>query len=136
MGIRLPCRDDDAFSLRHCLERPPSELRGNYPYNTDEQGPSLERTTEVGKYAVNAWGLYDMHGNVGQWCADYYDGEYYANSDIKDPFNSLYSHPGRRVLRGGSWSYVATTCRAAYRNRFAPEVRNTYFGFRVCLPLD
>jgi formylglycine-generating enzyme required for sulfatase activity len=109
---------------------------GNHPYGTIDQGPFKERTTKVGDYGTNPWGLCDMHGNVWQWCADYYDAKYYANSPMKDPFNSKKPASDRRVLRGGSWYFSPALCRAAFRFRFAPDYRFNYIGFRVCLPLD
>jgi uncharacterized protein (TIGR02996 family) len=109
---------------------------GNYPYNTDAKGPYLERTTAVGSYAANAWGLHDMHGNVWQWCEDDYVPTYYANSPIKDPLNVNKPRLARRVLRGGSWYLNPTYCRAARRLGYAPEDRRDNSGFRVCLSLD
>jgi formylglycine-generating enzyme len=93
-------------------------------------------TAPVGHYKPNGFGLYDMHGNVWQWCADYYDTQYYAHSPIKDPFNSKIPDSARRVLRGGSWCLNPTYCRAANRGRCAPDYRSDSDGFRVCLSLD
>jgi formylglycine-generating enzyme required for sulfatase activity len=92
------------------------------------------RIHEVGTRKPNPWGLYDMHGNVGQWCADYYDGKYYQNSDKKDPLNSTKSDA--RLLRGGSWLLQARYCRAASRNRLGPGNRLINIGFRVVFRLD
>jgi formylglycine-generating enzyme required for sulfatase activity len=107
---------------------------GNYPYGTDEKGPYLQRTSRVGSYEANKWGLYDMHGNVWEWCRDWYDKDYYRKSDKKDPENT--SAGDARVLRGGSFYYNAWFCRAAYRHRLAPAIRLNYLGFRVRLRLD
>ncbi len=108
---------------------------GNYPYGTDKKGASKERTTKVGEYGENPWRLCDMHGNVEQWCEDYY-GPY--NEDLKstDPLRSAKHSEERRILRGGSWGDRATNCRAAYRNGVAPAYRLTNVGFRVCIRLD
>ncbi len=93
-------------------------------------------TAPVGKFKANAFGLCDMHGNVWQWCEDYYDAKYYANSPIKDPCNDKKPNEERRVLRGGSWGSGAWVCRAAARSRGAPADRIGNVGFRVCVRLD
>ena len=74
---------------------------------------TLDRTSAVGSYPANPFGLYDMVGNVYEWCADYYDPKYYINSPNKDPQNLEKAEA--RVLRGGSWGYNPGYCRAACR---------------------
>ena len=87
---------------------------------------------EVGAKKANAWGLYDMHGNVWQWCADWYDSDYYGKSHVRDPECLIGT---RRVLRGGSWVDNAGYCRAAFRSFIAPGDRDYFIGFRVvCVP--
>jgi formylglycine-generating enzyme required for sulfatase activity len=86
-------------------------------------------TSPVGSFKPNACGLYDMHGNAWQWCADWYGAEYYAASPANDP-----AGPGSgryRVLRGGSWSYGPEFIRSAARIRSAPNHRVYFTGFRV-----
>ena len=108
---------------------------GNYPYGTQTKGPYLERTTEVGSYRPSAWGLYDMHGNVWEWCQDWYDSDYYANSPTDDPQGP--SSGSNRVFRGGSWSYLARNCRSAIRYYLSPGLESTFLGFRLALvPAD
>ena len=86
-------------------------------------------TAPVGKFRANGFGLYDMHGNVWEWCEDRYDADYYAVSPAND---SQGPHEGlRRVVRGGSWSVIARSCRSAGRFRFLPEGRSSNLGFRV-----
>lgn len=113
---------------------------GNYPYLTYDEvqkgtdptpfkGPNLKRTTAVGSYAPNAWGLYDMHGNLWEWCADWFSPVYYRQSPVEDP-------PGpeagtQRVARGGGWYYFAAGCRAAVRYERDPGRRQNTDGFRV-----
>jgi formylglycine-generating enzyme required for sulfatase activity len=91
-------------------------------------------TAPVGKFRANQYGLYDMHGNVWQWCSDWYDQQYYANGDKEDPQCPNYGT--QRVLRGGSWSRYAGECRAAHRTDCAPAYRSSGVGFRVCFRLD
>jgi uncharacterized protein (TIGR02996 family) len=93
--------------------------------------PNLGRTTAVGSYAPNLFGLHDMHGNVWEWCADWYSPGYYQSSPKVDP-------PGprrgeRRVIRGGGWSTSADLCRAALRGHNTPDARHEYNGFRVAM---
>jgi formylglycine-generating enzyme required for sulfatase activity len=107
---------------------------GNHPYGTTTRGPYLGRTCPVGQYPANAWGLHDLHGNIWEWCADWYSEDYYRSGENKDPQGPV-SGEGR-VLRGGSWINIARHCRAAVRRRLAPTNRSNRIGFRVCLRLD
>jgi formylglycine-generating enzyme required for sulfatase activity len=88
-------------------------------------------THPVGQKVPNAWGLYDVHGNVWEWVQDCYDDSYYGESprvDPKGPASGEY-----RVLRGGSWNDDPDYCRAAHRHRFNPGNRDSDFGFRLAL---
>ena len=81
----------------------------------------------MGSFPPNKWGLYDMHGNVWEWCQDWY-GEYPEGS-VTDPVGPKTGSD--RVLRGGGWIYYASHCRSAYRYRLDPASRNSNFGFRL-----
>ena len=86
-------------------------------------------TQATGQLRPNAWGLYDMHGNVWQWCKDFYKGKYYAESVTEDPKGP---RCGRyRVVRGGSWYNEAKFCRSAHRSRYLPDEKSRLIGFRV-----
>ena len=93
-----------------------------------------ENTTEphaVGGKLPNAFGLYDTLGNVGEWCSDWYDEQYYSSSPGTDPTGPLSG--SFRVLRGGSWSNGPRNVRCAHRNDNTPDYRNYYIGFRLVL---
>jgi formylglycine-generating enzyme required for sulfatase activity len=95
------------------------------------QGPCPKRTTAVGSYAPNAFGLYDMHGNVWEWCHDWYDWDYYQGSPTDDPQGPPTA--SYRVIRGGGWNNFARFCRAAIRSGSAPSNQRSDLGFRVAL---
>lgn len=104
------------------------------PYNGAEQGPSPRQTTPVGSYPPNPWGLHDMHGNVFEWCRDWYH-EKLAGGTDPDLSSSKGTINGdgtySRVRRGGCWADEGWPCRSAFRLRFEPERRHDHIGFRV-----
>ncbi|HBI45270.1 MAG TPA: hypothetical protein DDY78_20810 [Planctomycetales bacterium] len=115
---------EEECSYHFYFEKPTNDLsskdanfNGNYPFGKGEKGPYLGRTTKVGSYPPNKLGLYDMHGNVWQWCEDLYD-----------PTGPLAL---ARVLRGGSWGLDGGNCRSAYRGRDEPAYRFQDLGFRL-----
>jgi sulfatase modifying factor 1 len=93
---------------------------------------SGNKTHPVGKKKPNAFGLYDMIGNVYEWVEDWYDADYYATSETEDPQGS--PNGEFRVLRGGSWLYNAIAYRVSYRNNFDPASRTYNDGFRLVAP--
>jgi formylglycine-generating enzyme required for sulfatase activity len=98
-------------------------------YGGGPMWPAVGRTTKVRSFPPNGLGLYDMHGNAGEWCQDWYDRDYYANSPGDDPEGPATGT--QRVLRGGSWVLSETGCRSASRLGLAPDSNNNYAGFRV-----
>jgi uncharacterized protein (TIGR02996 family) len=139
-AYRLPREAEWEFACRASLASRPfafgdslcstqANFNGNYPHGV-AKGPHLERTCKVGSYVPNAWGLFDMHGNVGEWCADWYEG--YPAERVTNPSGPPIG--SYRVCRGGSWNSRGRYCRSAYRSRGSPLDRDRYVGFRVAGP--
>lgn len=95
----------------------------------DQCGEKFDYTSPVGSFSANPFGLYDMNGNVYQWCQDWYDSGYYGSSPASDPKGA--SSGAHRVLRGGSWSLNAQFVRSAYRYGGTPVSRSGSNGFRL-----
>jgi formylglycine-generating enzyme required for sulfatase activity len=118
-----------AFTLGPKLSSTQANFNGWHPYGGADQGPYLQRTTTVGSYKPNAFGLYDMHGNVYEWVTDFYDNGYYAKSPTEDPRGPPSGkHHG---LRGGSWRNVASFLRSGERYFDRADRRHEDHGFRV-----
>lgn len=121
------------FNTGENLTTEQANYDGNYPYKNFPKGKYLKKTTPVGSYDPNAWGLYDMHGNVYEWCQDWFDTDYYEACKKQ---GVAQNPPGpetgsNRVLRGGYWRGDAQGCRSANRNRDRPELRYDDIGFRL-----
>jgi formylglycine-generating enzyme len=104
------------------------------PYNGAEEVPPLKQASRVGSYSPNAWGLYDMHGNVWELCRDWYHTQLPGGVDpdllsVKGTMNRDGTHS--RVRRGGAFVEDGWTCRSACRLRYEPERRSDHIGFRV-----
>ena len=104
---------------------------GNYPYGSIAVVPTVGAPTPIGLYPPNGFGLHDMHGNVWEWCFDWFDAAYYSSGPTIDPAGP--THGTLRVLRGGSWHNFDWSCRSASRERFAPESSSGTHGFRVAM---
>jgi sulfatase modifying factor 1 len=94
-----------------------------------EPGNSDRQTHRVGQKGANSFGLFDMHGNVSEWCQDWYDYSSYERSPTQDPQGP--SGGSMRVVRGGSWSEAAVHCRSAQRGGVRPMQHGSSTGFRV-----
>ena len=103
---------------------------GNYTYGNGPTGVYRKQIREVGSFSPNAFGLYDMHGNVWEWCADHWHGNY-DGAPIDGTAWLSSDESARRLLRGGSWYDLPWYWRSAIRNSFPPEARVNHVGFRV-----
>ena len=105
----------------------------NANYNWDggaNDGNDFKQTRDVGQYAANPWGFFDIHGNVREWTADAYLASYPPGNPVVDPIN-LGVSGSMRVVRGGAWYTSTTVLRSARRNNYSPGARNNHIGFRV-----
>ena len=118
------------FSFGNSLDSSQANFNGNYPYGDGKAGTDLNETCDVKSYKKNAFGLYDMHGNVDEWVQDYWDSDFYSGSSPKiDPVNSI--EASYRVFRGGGWANDARILRSAYRYYNGPDLRSYDLGFRL-----
>jgi formylglycine-generating enzyme required for sulfatase activity len=126
------------FNVGDGLSSKQANFYGNFPYGGADKGPFLGRTAKVGSYPPNAWGLYDMHGNVLQWCNDWYDPNYYKKSPRENPkgpnkgaMPTGFDNNFFVVCRGGCWLDEGRACRSARRFRLQQSEPYRWTGFRV-----
>ena len=112
-----------------------ANYNGSSNYTEAPKGIYRSQTTDVGSFKPNAFGLYDFHGNVWEWCADFWHSNY--NGMPGD--GSVWEYRGDdslRLLRGGSWNDHPPNCRSACRLRYQPDCRASIVGFRVAVSVD
>jgi len=137
-GYRLPTEAEWEYACRTGTKTPFStgnnittsqaNYNGNNPYNNSAKGEYRRKTLPVGSFAPNGWGLYDMHGNVFEWCWDQYY-KYTSREPQTDPIGEVSGD--YRVNRGGGWFNTAAIIRSANRNGSSPSERNSNLGFRL-----
>ena len=139
-GYRLPteaqweyaCRAETltATAFGDSLNSSLANFNGNFPTGSASKGPNLNRTTEVGSYKPNGWGLCDMHGNVIELCEDWYVEKLPGGHDP-----ATVKAPGVLILvaRSGAWNGIGGLCRSAFRSAYLPGSRHASVGFRVAL---
>jgi formylglycine-generating enzyme required for sulfatase activity len=120
------------FSFGKTISTEQANYNGEFTYGTGRKGVNRRQTTPVGSFPANAWGFFDLHGNVWEWCQDGYGP--YPLTAIKDPQNV--SGGAARVLRGGAWCLDPANCRSARRHKSAPANRGSGVGCRVVLCLS
>jgi uncharacterized protein (TIGR02996 family) len=125
------------FHPGETIDTDQANFNGIYPCGKSKKGAYRGQTTTVCRFPPNGWGLFDMHGNVWEWCADRFDAEYYRRSPQQNPQGPKRGDCGRhgserRVLHGGAWSSAGRYCRAAYRYEYYDD-RSRNCGFRVVL---
>jgi formylglycine-generating enzyme required for sulfatase activity len=122
-----------AFSTGDCISTDQANYDGNYTYancgSRTKTGVYREKTTPVGSFPANRWGLHDMHGNVWEWTCSAYDADY-GGAEKRCLSKNNASNLGL-VIRGGSWLYFPRWLRAAKRDRLRPDLRNNNLGFRL-----
>ena len=147
-GYRLPTDDEWEYACRAGTTTPfntgntissnQANYDGRYAYNTNVRGEYRAKTTPVGTFAANAWGLFDMHGNVWEWCWDWvtYGGDnYYVDALDPDTDPTGLISGNRRVVRGGAWNRGENRLLSAYRERTRPySIEHNDLGFRVIRP--
>lgn len=117
------------FSFGENITHEQVNYDGNYPYAGGQKGLYREKIVPVKSLPLNPWGLYEMHGNVWEWCRDWYGS--YPAEPVRNPESS--QTDALRVVRGGSWSNSGRNVRSAIRFRGAPDGRDDRIGFRLAL---
>jgi len=140
LEVRLPTEAEWEYACRAGTTTPfhfgetistdQANYKGNYVYVNGRKGLYRKKTAPVGSFKPNAWGLYDMHGNVWEWCQDRYGEDYYKESALEDPKGP--PKGSLRVVRGGSWVDIPVGCRSAVRTGLVPTGWGSAGdGFRV-----
>jgi formylglycine-generating enzyme required for sulfatase activity len=143
-GYRLPTEAEWEYACRAGTNTPfytgnnittdQANYDGYSPYNKNPKGKYVEKTTPVGSFEPNPWGLYDMHGNVLEWCWDKYGDSPSTVGllDVVAAVNTSGDSAGDfRVIRGGSWAGTGRGIRSAFRGNNIPSAQNSYLGFRI-----
>jgi formylglycine-generating enzyme required for sulfatase activity len=120
------------FHTGETISTDQANYNGGNIYADGSKGIYRQKTTPVGSFTANSRGLYDMPGNIAEWCSDWCVGDFYQISPNSDPTGP--TDGGNRALRGGGWSGNPVFCRSAYRGRVTPGFRYDFIGFRVVLP--
>ncbi len=132
-GVTKATDPSTPFSTGQTINYRQANYDANFTYNGSPPGLYRQRTADVGSIAHNAFGLYEMHGNVWEWVQDCYKPSYEGAPD--DGSAVIKKECNMHILRGGAWNYYPKLLRSAYRYATAPEVRMNNAGFRVARDL-
>jgi formylglycine-generating enzyme required for sulfatase activity len=124
---------DTPFYTGETISSEQANYEACHVYGDGRRGSFPDRTTKVGSYPANAFGLHDMHGNVWEWCSDWYRKDYYKNEDFVDPMGPEKAF--RHVIRGGSWNHPPEKLRSADRNSRISGANRRHIGFRPILEI-
>jgi formylglycine-generating enzyme required for sulfatase activity len=138
-NFRLPTEAEMEYAIRAGTRTPfhtgktisteQANFNGIHTYSSGQKGTYLEKTAPAGSYPVNRFGLFDMHGNVWEWCSDWYAKDYYRNSPENDPKGPKTGKD--KVMRGGSWFTAPRSVRSANRRGLEPDIALEDSGFRL-----
>ncbi|WP_446811471.1 formylglycine-generating enzyme family protein [Methylomonas sp. 2BW1-5-20] len=120
------------FCFGNNINTEQANYHGETPYAGAEKGVYRGKTIPVKSLPANPWGLYEMHGNVSEWCQDVWTDDL-GTTQVIDPLSSAVEAGGDRVVRGGSWANGGTVMRSAFRSRAEPDYRLGTTGFRLAL---
>ncbi len=130
------------FYFGETLTTEAANYGGDYTYAEEAKGEDRGKTTPVGSFPPNAFGLYDLHGNVWEWCLDHWhenyegapdNGSAWLDDDELDEYENDYR---QKIARGGSWYYNNHYCRSSYRHHYVARYYSYIVGFRVVYVLD
>lgn len=136
MGCRLPteaeweyaCKAGSStmFNTGIKLTTDQANIKSGFPIKSASSGVKYQKTIKVGSYPPNAWGLCDMHGNVWEWCSDWYDNYNITKLNPAGPETGTI-----KVIRGGAWDSNASQCRSAARSKMSPKLMKPNIGIRL-----
>jgi len=123
---------ETAFHFGEIITTKLANYNGDYTYNGSPKGEYRGKTSEVGSFPANDWGLYEMHGNVWEWCEDNWHDTYNGAPSDGSAWVESDRTRSSRLLRGGSWNNIPADCRSAVRDYYSRAYFDNTVGFRVC----
>jgi formylglycine-generating enzyme required for sulfatase activity len=124
-----------AFYFGETISTDQANYNGNYIFGKGKKGVYRQKTTPVGTFPANQFGLYDLHGNVWEWCEDVWHKNYENAPKDGNSWNENNSQTSFRTLRGGSWLNAPKNCRSADRDGYDAGLCNYFLGFRLAVSI-